>query len=140
MPIYTYTCEDGHKFDQFWATHAEAEIHIHSSPCSTEECKLMASRSYAGDAPTARFVGFFPGQRIKEVDARKRRQSARVEAKIRDGEMTAEDAHKMAQIRDKYGKASPYMTDVKKLKEGQSEAEKQKREENNKPFHHELEM
>jgi len=100
----------------------------------------VAQRTYHGRGPSAHFVGHFPGKRIKEVDARKSRQAARIEDKIKKGEMTKQEAVNMAKMRDKYAKASPYMTDTKKLKEAQSEAEKRKREERQKPFHHELEM
>jgi predicted nucleic acid-binding Zn ribbon protein len=140
MPTYNYECECGYEFEQLWLSMQEATVHIHAFKCPVEGCELMAQRTLAGHAPAAKFVGHFPGKRIKEVDARKSRQAARIEAKIKSGEMTKQQANDVAKMRDKYAKASPYMTDVKKLKEGQSEADKRKREESQKSFHHELEM
>ena len=140
MPIYAYECECGNVFEEFWLSLKDAAASVGSHPCSAEGCKLVASRTYAGKAPGAHFKGHFPGKRIKEVDARKSRLAGRIEDKIKKGEMTKQQAANMAKMRDKYAKASPYMTNTKKLKEAQSETEKRKRDERQKPFHHELEM
>lgn len=140
MPQYAYECECGHEFQELWLSFDKAAPFTSEHPCIAEGCGLVARRTYAGGAPSAHFKGHFPGKRIKEVDARKSRQLSRLEEKVRKGELSKQDVDKMAKIRDKYAKASPYMTDTKKMKEAQSEAAKQKREEAQKPFHHELDM
>lgn len=140
MPQYQYECECGNVFKELWFSFKDAEPFTGSHPCPAEACGNVAQRDYSCGPAAAIFKGHFPGKRIKEVDARKSRQEARLDEKVKKGEITKQDVVQMAKIRDKYAKASPYMTDVKKLKEGQSETEKRKREENQKPFHHELEM
>jgi hypothetical protein len=140
MPLYKYQCEAGHEFEQLWLRSDDATVHIHSSPCTAEGCGFVAKRTFAGAPAAAKFVGLFPGKRIKEVSARKSRLESRVDDKVKKGELTKQDVKRMADIRDKYAKASPYLTDTQKLKESQDEATKRQREEDQKPFHHELEM
>jgi hypothetical protein len=58
--------------------------------------------------PAVHFKGYFPGKRIKEVDARKGRMERRINAALKSGKMTKRDVQRMAAIRDKYSRGSPY--------------------------------
>lgn len=115
MPIYSYECPDGHEHEEYFASFADAEPHVKEHPCPVKDCGQMASKILGN--VNFHLKGHFPGKRIKEVDARKRRQADRLDKKVKSGELTKQDVAKMAKIRDKFAKASPYLTDPTKKSE-----------------------
>jgi putative FmdB family regulatory protein len=104
MPIYDYRCEP--------CDFTQEVIHLMS-----EEPKITCAKGHPMvrllGIPSVHFKGYFPGKRIKEVDARKRRQERRVDAMVKAGKMTKQDVRKMIAIRDKYRKGSPYYDPAK---------------------------
>ena len=113
MPIYAYDCTTcKQEFDEFFTSFSVAEKHTKEYPCP--DCEQMSPRVFSGSPPAVTFKGYFPGERVKEVDARKRRQVHRLDQKVKDGELTKHDVNKMAALRDKFASASPYLTDPTK--------------------------
>jgi hypothetical protein len=65
------------------------------------------------------FRGFWPGQRAKQVDARKRRQEQRL---IKKG-ITGAKAWKLKRFVEKHSSYNPYLQDPQKLKSPTAQTE-----------------
>jgi len=122
MPIYTYKCPEDHVFDECFLSFKLAEPHKDAHPCTDPDCEAEGKRVHDFSGTALKTVGQFPGERIKKVDARKRRQIQRLDDKVKTGQMTEEEVDRMAAMRDKYAKASPYLTDPQELKDKSAEA------------------
>jgi putative FmdB family regulatory protein len=105
MPTYDYECQKcNHAFE-----HSQGMSDKKLVTCP--ECKKKSLVRLVGGGAGVVFKGFWPGKRVKEVNARKRRQASRLDDKVKSGEMTTADVDKMAAIRDKYASGSPYLMD-----------------------------
>lgn len=107
MPLYDYGCED-------CGTELEVRHPLGKKPdLKCEVCGEPLERLILTASP-ARLDDTFPGERQKVVDARLKRQEGRLQKMVAEGKLGDDDVDRMAEIRDKYAKDSPYMMDPTK--------------------------
>lgn len=106
MPLYEYHCEPCEVSRDVRHPITE-EPEVVCEACGEPMERLIAAVSF-------RLHGHWQGEHTKDVDRQLKRQEARLKQKVEEGELTEEDVEKMADIRDKYAKDSPYVFDPTK--------------------------